>query len=112
MKISISGHSGYAPSGQDIVCAGISTLGQTAAMMYAKMEAAGELETFTAEKSNGTLLLAIKAYKHTKAKAAGIYSFFCTGARLIADSYPANVTFIVDDDLSSEAGRKTKINSL
>lgn len=60
MKISISGHSGYAPSGQDIVCAGISTLGQTAAMMYAKMKAAGELETFTAEKSNGTLLLAIK----------------------------------------------------
>lgn len=52
------------------------------------MEAAGELETFTAEKSNGTLLLAIKAYKHTKAKAKGIYNFFCTGAKLIADNYP------------------------
>ena len=101
MKISISGHSGYAPSGQDIVCAGISTLGQTAAMMFAEMESAGDLELFTSEKSAGKLLLAIKAYKHTKAKAAGIYSFFCTGARLIADSYPANVTFIVDDDLSS-----------
>jgi len=109
MEISISGHSGYAPSGQDIVCAGISTLGQTAAMMFAEMESAGELEIFTSEKSAGKLLLAIKAYKHTKAKAAGIYNFFCTGARLIAGSYPANVTV---DDLSSEAGRKTKINSL
>lgn len=97
MKISISGHSGYAPSGQDIVCAGISTLGQTAAMMYAKMEAAGELETFTAEKSNGTLLLAVKA-KTTKAKskAKGIYSFFCTGAKLIADNYPKNVIVTVE----------------
>ena len=66
MKISISGHSGYAPSGQDIVCAGISTLGQTAAMMFAEMESAGDLELFTSEKSAGKLLLAIKAYKHTK----------------------------------------------
>lgn len=96
MEISISGHSEYAPSGQDIVCAGISTLGQTAAMMYAKMEAAGELETFTAEKSNGTLLLAVKAYKHTKAKAKGIYNFFCTGAKLIADNYPKNVIVTVE----------------
>ena len=96
MKISISGHSGYAPSGQDIVCAGISTLGQTAAMMYAKMKAAGELETFTAEKSNGTLLLAIKAYKHTKAKAKGIYNFFCTGAKLIHNDFYAVVLITVE----------------
>ncbi|MDD3338440.1 MAG: ribosomal-processing cysteine protease Prp [Lachnospiraceae bacterium] len=27
--ITISGHSGYAPPGQDIVCAGVSTLAQT-----------------------------------------------------------------------------------
>lgn len=96
MKINISGHSGYAPSGQDIVCAGISTLGQTAAMMFAEMESAGDLELFTSEKSAGKLLLAIKAYKHTKAKAKGIYNFFCTGAKLIADNYPKNVIVTVE----------------
>ncbi len=112
MEINIAGHSEYAPSGQDIVCAGISALGQTAAMMFAEMESAGELEVFTTEKSAGKLLLAIKAYKHTKAKAAGIYNFFCTGARLIAGNYPTNVKFIVADDISSETGRKTKINPL
>lgn len=87
-EISVAGHSGYAPSGQDIVCAGISALSQTAAQMFAKMEAEGDLKEFSLEMQSGELHLFAVACKSYEAKAAVIYEYFCEGAGLIAQNYP------------------------
>ncbi len=94
-KINIEGHSGYAPSGQDIVCAGISALSQAAAQMYAKMDADGDLQEFNLEMENGKLSLFAVACKWSKAKAKGIYEYFCEGTQLISQHYPENIVFIV-----------------
>lgn len=42
-SVTASGHAGYRPYGQDIVCAGVSALLATAAEMLLRLEAAGEV---------------------------------------------------------------------
>lgn len=82
--ITISGHARYAPHGQDIVCAGISTLAQT---LIASIELltedtieyvvqSGEIEITHGNLSEAAQLL--------------VDSFFC-GCQMIANTYPANV---------------------
>jgi len=86
-KITVSGHSGYAPPGKDIVCSAISVLTET---FIASVEAltgdeiksdirSGEaVITYDNLSENGTLL---------------IESFFI-GARGVAQSYPKYVNII------------------
>ena len=47
-RLEASGHAGYAPAGQDIVCAGASTLMQTLCALMAGEEASGRETVRTA----------------------------------------------------------------
>lgn len=85
-SITIKGHAGYAPIGQDIVCAAVSTLVQaflasveelTADEITALRNQQGQIETIQyRDLSDGAQLL--------------MDSFF-VGLRMIADSYPSNL---------------------
>lgn len=82
--IEITGHAHYAPHGQDIVCAAVSTLAQN---LIASIEAltVDEIEYVI---QSGTIVI-----NHGNLSEAAwllVDSFF-VGCRLVADSYPDNV---------------------
>jgi uncharacterized protein YsxB (DUF464 family) len=82
--VTIEGHAGYAPRGQDIVCAGISTLVQTLIQSF---------EDFCADEISYHLKPGWVEIKHGDLSAKGtvlVDSFF-VGVCMIADRYPDHV---------------------
>ena len=85
--IIIKGHANFAPIGQDIVCAGVSTLVQTLIQSIEELTA-DEIEYVM---SPGTV--DIKFGNLSEQSKLLIDSFF-VGLRLIADEYPENVAIL------------------
>ena len=86
-KIKITGHAGYAPIGQDIVCAGISALVQTLIE---------SIETLTSGQIKYVSQPGLVEIKHGDLSADTkllIDSFF-VGVGLIAETYPDNVRIV------------------
>jgi uncharacterized protein YsxB (DUF464 family) len=83
--ITIKGHAGYAPSGEDIVCAGVSTLAQT---LIASIEALTE-DAIQYDIQPGWLEL---KFRKLSASAKLLIASFFVGIEMIADNYPDNVT--------------------
>ena len=82
--ITVSGHAGYAPAGQDIVCAGVSALTQTLI---------GSIEDLTSDKikykiSPGGVDI---EYGNLSEKSRTLVDSFFIGILRIADEYPDNV---------------------
>jgi uncharacterized protein YsxB (DUF464 family) len=83
-RITVIGHANYAKSGEDIVCAGVSTLVQTLIQ---------SVEELTADKikyvmSPGTVDIKFWCLSDlTK----GLIDAFFIGVKMIADNYPDNV---------------------
>ena len=85
--ISVSGHAGYAPCGQDIVCAGITALVQTLI---------GSLKRLTADKIT---------YEISPGRADIYYKDLTKEGRLLVDSFFIGICMIAD-----EFGDYIKIN--
>jgi uncharacterized protein YsxB (DUF464 family) len=82
--LTITGHAGFAPHGQDIVCAGVSALAQTLIV---------SLESLTQDPIEYVCQPGTVEIKHGNLSEQGqvlVDSFF-VGLRMIADSYPNNV---------------------
>ena len=84
--ITIEGHAGYAPHGQDIVCAAVSALVQT---FIASVE---ELTTdeIKAIRNEQGQIQSIQYRELTEGAQLLLASFF-VGIRMIADAYPSNL---------------------
>lgn len=85
--IKISGHANYAKEGQDIVCAGVSTLVQTLI---------ASIENLTKDKIEYDISLGradIKYWDLSEKSRALVDSFFI-GVSMIADGYPENVRIV------------------
>lgn len=85
--ITITGHAGYAPQGEDIVCAAISALAQT---FIASVE---ELTDDKIEYEINPGNTVIKLWTLSE-KAKTLMESFLLGAKMAAESYPANVKVI------------------
>ena len=85
--ITLNGHANYAPIGQDIVCAGVSTLVQALIQSIEQLTA----DKITYDMSPGTV--DIKFGNLSEQSKLLIDSFFI-GLRLIADEYPENLAII------------------
>ena len=85
--ITIEGHAGYAPLGQDIVCAGVSTLAQTL------IQSVKELTTDAIEYSMNPGRVQIKFWSLSSESRTLVSSFFI-GVERIAEAYPNNVKII------------------
>lgn len=88
-RLEASGHAGYAPAGQDIVCAGASTLMQTLCALLA-----GEEETKSGawDEPDGPRL-AVTAAAPQKPWVEGAFEFAKAGFALLAERYPDHVRF-------------------
>ena len=88
-SIYIDGHANYAPQGQDIVCAGVSTLVQTL------IQSVEELTTDAIEYSMNPGRVQIKFWSLSSESRTLVSSFFC-GVRMISEAYPDNVQVVTE----------------
>lgn len=82
--ITVKGHAGYAPHGQDIVCASISVLIQ---VFVASVEELSD-DTLKCEMRPGN---AVISYKNLSEKSRTLLDSFLLGCRMIANAYPQHV---------------------
>ena len=87
LKVTASGHAGFAPRGQDIVCAGVSTLLAAAAETAARMRRDGLLEECTVRLEPGDAEIAMKPTPEGSAKAEAVMEMLTAGAELLEDAY-------------------------
>ena len=88
-RLEASGHAGYAPAGQDIVCAGASTLMQTLCALLAGEEGT---KSGAWDEPDGPRL-AVTAAAPQKPWVEGAFEFAKAGFALLAERYPDNVRF-------------------
>ena len=88
-RLEASGHAGYAPAGQDIVCAGASTLMQTLCVLLAGEEGT---KSGAWDEPDGPRL-AVTAAAPQKPWVEGAFEFAKAGFALLAERYPDNVRF-------------------
>lgn len=88
-RLEASGHAGYAPAGQDIVCAGASTLMQTLCALLAGEEGT---KSGTWDEPDGPRL-AVAAAAPQKPWVEGAFEFAKAGFALLAERYPDHVRF-------------------
>ena len=89
LRLEAAGHAGYAPAGQDIVCAGASTLMQTLVYLLAGEERA---KSDAWDEPEGPRL-AVTAAAPRKPWVEGAFEFAKAGFALLAERYPDNVRF-------------------
>ncbi|MBD9241669.1 MAG: ribosomal-processing cysteine protease Prp, partial [Ruminococcaceae bacterium] len=89
LRLEARGHAGYAPAGQDIVCAGASTLMQTLAYLLAGEENA---HSDVWDEEDGPRL-AVTAGTPRSPWVEGAFAFAKAGFALLAERYPDHVRF-------------------
>ena len=92
MAMTAKGHAGWGQYGQDVVCAGMSTLFAAVAECMIAMEADGMLEghaDILLQPGNVRLVMQPKARGREKAEA--IWEVLTTGCQMLANSYPQNI---------------------
>ena len=89
LRLEARGHAGYAPAGQDIVCAGASTLMQTLAYLLAGEENA---HSDVWDEEDGPRL-AVTAGTPRSPWVEGAFAFTKAGFALLAERYPDHVRF-------------------
>lgn len=82
--ISVSGHAGYAPHGQDIVCAAVSVLAQNLIMSIEELTA----DSIDYEIEHGNIYI---NYRNLSEEAQLLVSSFFIGVNAIAEAYPNHV---------------------
>lgn len=85
--ITVTGHAGYAPPGQDIVCAGISTLTQSLIKSVENLTA----DRIEYEISPGKVDI---IYGDLSEKASTLVDSFFIGICMIADEYPEYIRIV------------------
>lgn len=87
LKVTASGHAGFAPRGQDIVCAGVSTLLAAAAETAARMNRDGLLEECTVRLEPGNAEIAMEPTPEGRTKAEAVMEMLHAGAELLEEMY-------------------------
>jgi uncharacterized protein YsxB (DUF464 family) len=103
-SITIKGHAGYAPIGQDIVCAAVSTLAQTLIQ---------SIEDLCTDKIKYVVSPGTVDIKHgdlSRGAQLLIDSFF-VGVQMVADSYPDNVKVVKNTGAGVESPTKKATES-
>ena len=89
MRLEAAGHAGYAPAGQDIVCAGVSTLMQALVSLLAGEE---NVHSDAFDEPDGPRLT-VTAARPCTAWVEGAFELAKAGFALLAERYPDNVRF-------------------
>lgn len=89
----VEGHSGFGRAGQDIVCAGVSTLAYTFLNCMLDEEAAGNIKLIRKIVRDGYVHLEIEIFGFSKERIKGMLDACITGFLMLEESYPEYVSF-------------------
>ena len=96
-SLAASGHAGYAPAGQDIVCAAVSVLAQTLANKVEAAARSGRLLTSCVQHGETFVVQALPKPGPNALMVASWFDFAEEGLRALAEAYPDNVELMVTD---------------
>ena len=96
-SLAVSGHAGYAPAGQDIVCAAVSVLAQTLANKVEAAARSGRLLTSCVQHGETFVVQALPKPGPNNLMVASWFDFVEEGLRALAEAYPDNVELMVTD---------------
>lgn len=96
-SIAAQGHAGYAPAGQDIVCAAVSVLAQTLANKVEAAARSGRLLTSCVQHGETFVVQALPKPGPNALMVASWFDFVEEGLRALAEAYPDNVELMVTD---------------
>lgn len=96
-SLAVSGHAGYAPAGQDIVCAAVSVLAQTLANKVEAAARSGRLLTNCVQHGETFVVQALPKPGPNNLMVASWFDFVEEGLRALAEAYPDNVELMVTD---------------
>lgn len=89
LKLRVRGHAGAAPMGQDLVCAGVSSLALTAAEVAARLEKQGWLARSPLIRlQSGTALILLTPHKEVCREAALCFWTVQAGLERLEQMYP------------------------
>ena len=91
------GHAGYAPAGQDIVCAAVSVLAQTLANKVEAAARSGRLLTSCVQHGETFVVQALPKPGPNALMVASWFDFVEEGLRALAEEHPDNVELVVTD---------------
>ena len=101
-EITLKGHAGYAPKGEDIVCSAASMLVYTAAEVLTQLYAAGVIrEEPVIQLAAGDCRISFRGPQNGLADA--LVWFVATGFTMLCDRYPANVQAEIRMDPEQDA---------
>ena len=89
----VSGHAGYAPYGQDLVCAGASVLTSTLAEVIYRLSDYSEIAMVDEKLESGNTVLSADVGESAREDFRAATSFFAVGFSLLAEQYPKYVCF-------------------
>lgn len=92
IQIRIQGHAGYAPAGEDIVCAAASMLGVLLEDTLLRENTRDGLRFLSVQKSNGVLELDFSPTLSGWSRLSPVLEAVEHGFRLLADQYPSYVS--------------------
>lgn len=96
-SLAASGHAGYAPAGQDIVCAAVSVLVQTLANKVEAAARSGRLLTSCVQHGETFVVQALPKPGPNALMVASWFDFVEEGLRALAEEHPDNVELMVTD---------------
>ena len=91
--LTIEGHSNFGNYGEDIVCAGISTLAYTLLNCMLDEESAGNIKLIRNIVRDGYICLEIEHFDFSKARVKGIFDACITGLLMLEEGYPQHIRF-------------------
>ena len=91
--IIVEGHSDFAEYGEDVVCAGISTVVFTLVNCIRDEEAKGRLKIIKDIVRDGYVCLEIESFDYAKERIEGITDACITGLSILAEHYPEYIKF-------------------
>ncbi len=91
--ITLDGHSDYGTKGNDIVCAGVSTLVCNFINCIKDEEADGRIKLRKSIIRDGYVHFEIEIFDFAKQRVEGIIESFIKGLYMLSDEYPQHVKF-------------------
>lgn len=92
LRLTLTGHAGAAPAGEDTVCAAASMLAYTVAQEVLEMQSAGKLRRCADIKmEKGEAQITCRPKRNAWREALHLYRVAQTGYRLLAANFPGHV---------------------
>ena len=91
LRLTIDGHTEYGEYGKSILCAAVSTLGQTLGYTVERYNAAKRLKSCTVEKSDGHIHIYAEPNDDAKLELATAFDTVLLGLIVLARQYPKHI---------------------